>query len=349
MKRLLLTLSLLIPSIAFAGSPDFVVTNGTAVVNPTTQGAGGSAGVDRYGNLQCSITGTSPGGIGVSSIPISNAVGLNGIGSPVYAYASITNLTCTAGSTTTCTVTSSSPRVGDLIEGNSGTTANIGVSSVVTAASGTVITVSPAFPAAIAASDSVRLLRPVPIQSSYSSSVGSNSLLVTATASRDNWVQLEDNASATGDMLAKTGLVTESAITAKTSTTGDWGVTAGDMGGRPVITYAPAGETWQSCGTATASTADTAIKASVASNRIYVTNITCKNTSATVASSLDFKDGTTVIAVGGISQMAAGAAGSFDATFPVPLRGTSATALNFATNISVSSVTCCASGYVSTL
>lgn len=120
-----------------------------------------------------------------------------------------------------------------------------------------------------------------------------------------------------------------------------------DRAGRTITTLAPAGESWQSCGTATASTADVAIKASVASNRIYTTAITCKNTSATVASSLDFKDGTTIIAVGGISQMAAGAAGSFSTTFPVPLRGTSATALNFATNISVSSVTCCASGYIS--
>lgn len=111
--------------------------------------------------------------------------------------------------------------------------------------------------------------------------------------------------------------------------------------------YAGAGNTWQACGTSTASTADVAIKAAVASNRIYVTSITCKNTSATVATTIDFKDATTVIAVGGISQMATTAPGSFTATFPVPLRGTVNTALNFAANVAVSSLTCCGAGYIS--
>jgi hypothetical protein len=41
-------------------------------------------------------------------------------------------------------------------------------------------------------------------------------------------------------------------------------------------------------------------------------------------------------------------AGSFNATFPTPLRGSVNTALNFATNVSTSSVTCCAHGFTST-
>lgn len=107
------------------------------------------------------------------------------------------------------------------------------------------------------------------------------------------------------------------------------------------------GNFWQSCGTATASTADVAIIAADVSNRTYVGTITCKNTAAATATSIDFKDGTTIIAVGGVNQMAAGSAGTFTVTFNPPLRGTSNTAFNFATNVSTSSVTCCGSGFKS--
>ena len=106
-------------------------------------------------------------------------------------------------------------------------------------------------------------------------------------------------------------------------------------------------ETGSNCATATASTADISLKAATVSTRIYVGSITCKNTSATVATSLDFKDGTTVLAVGGVSQMAAGASGSYVASFNPPLRGTVNTAFQFATNVSTSSVTCCISWFTS--
>lgn len=158
----------------------------------------------------------------------------------------------------------------------------------------------------------------------------------------------EDSASADGDIGIPAYFVREDALTANTGTSGDYTPGKTDNSGRQIVTYAPPGETWQSCGTATAVTSNVAIKAAVASNRMYVKSITCKNTSATVATSIDFLDGSTVIAVGAVSEMATVAAGSFTAIFPVPLRGTSNTALNFATNVAVTSVTCCAAGYVST-
>jgi hypothetical protein len=135
---------------------------------------------------------------------------------------------------------------------------------------------------------------------------------------------------------------------AKCNTAGNVCPASTDISGR-ILTLpgAPASKSWQACGTSTASTADVAIKAAVASNRIYVTSLTCKNTSATTATTIDFKDATTVIAVGGISQVLAGAAGTFDATFPTPLRGTANTAFNFAANVAVTSLTCCAAGYIS--
>tara|TARA_R110000868_G_scaffold321611_1_gene582624 strand:- start:76 stop:945 length:870 start_codon:yes stop_codon:yes gene_type:complete len=164
----------------------------------------------------------------------------------------------------------------------------------------------------------------------------------------DNAIVKEDSVAATAQAGITVFGVLQSAISSDAAA-GDNGVFKADTGGRQINTLAPAGETWQGCGTATASTADVAIKASVASNRIYVTSITCKNTSATTATSLDFKDATTVIAVGGISALTATVGDSFVATFNPPLRGTSATAFNFATNVSVSSVTCCAAGYISTI
>jgi hypothetical protein len=102
-----------------------------------------------------------------------------------------------------------------------------------------------------------------------------------------------------------------------------------------------------SCGTATASTADVAIKAAVASNRIYVGAITCASSDADNATNINFKDGTTVVAVGGVNQMATTSAGTFTATFNPPLRGTSNTAFNFNTAVSTSSVICCASTFTS--
>lgn len=133
---------------------------------------------------------------------------------------------------------------------------------------------------------------------------------------------------------------------------GDYAVPKMDMDHRLYVNPYGADPTewFQSCGTATATTGDVAIKAAVASNRMYVSSITCKNTSASTGSNMDFKDGATQMAVGSIGAfISAGAASSqFTATFPVPLRGSVNTALNFATNTSVSSVTCCASGYIST-
>lgn len=159
-------------------------------------------------------------------------------------------------------------------------------------------------------------------------------------------LKLEDNVVSSADAGVGALYKAQDPLTVDQAT-GDYVLPKTDLTGRILTGPAPHTEFWQGCGTATATTADVAIKAAVASNRIYITAITCKSTSATVASSLDFKDGSTVIAAGGIAQMAAASPGSFSASFPTPLRGTSNTAFNFATNISVSSVTCCGNGFIS--
>lgn len=107
------------------------------------------------------------------------------------------------------------------------------------------------------------------------------------------------------------------------------------------------GNTFQSCSTAATTTADTAIKAAVVLNRIYITSISCANTSA-VASSIQIKDGSTVIYAGAVGTQAA-TGGGFNVSLPTPLRGTVNTALNFNMVTNATSTTCCAAGYISTL
>lgn len=156
----------------------------------------------------------------------------------------------------------------------------------------------------------------------------------------------EDTIAASGDAGVAAHGVLQSALSVDAAS-GDYGNLKLGLDGRLITAPAPAGETWQACGTATASTADVAIKAAVASNRIYVTSITCASSDADNATNLNFKDATTVIAVGGVNQMATTSAGTFTANFPVPLRGTVNTAFNFNTAVSTSSVICCGAGYIS--
>ena len=168
---------------------------------------------------------------------------------------------------------------------------------------------------------------------------------ITATA---NPLTTEDATATNQDAMMKIATRTNSALASSAATNNDYVPFQADELGRTITTLAPAGESWQACGTSTASTADVLLKAAVASNRIYVTNITCKNTSATVGTTIDFKDAAGgTMAVGGVSSVQATAAGTFTTTFPVPLRGTSNQNLNFAANVAVTSLTCCASGYVS--
>lgn len=105
--------------------------------------------------------------------------------------------------------------------------------------------------------------------------------------------------------------------------------------------------TFQSCSAAATTTADTAIKAAVALNRMYITSISCSNVSA-VASRIQIKDGTTVIYTGAVGTQAA-TGGGFSVSLPTPLRGTVNTALNFNMVTTATDTVCCASGYISTL
>jgi len=153
----------------------------------------------------------------------------------------------------------------------------------------------------------------------------------------------EDSASASGDALVIPGAIVESALSADAAVN-DYGALKSDEVGRLITTLAPAGESWQACTGAITDTTQTAIKAAVASNRIYITSIGCNNSSA-VASALVFQDASTAIWQGAIT--AAATNGSYTMTFPVPLRGTVNTALNVTLGTTATNTRCCAAGYIS--
>ena len=85
------------------------------------------------------------------------------------------------------------------------------------------------------------------------------------------------------------------------------------------------------------------IAAQAAGIRIYVTSLLVTNSDATVGSLVEIRDGTTTILWRGY---AAPAGGGFACAFPVPLRGTAATALNVYCMTASAEVYVSASGYI---
>jgi len=171
----------------------------------------------------------------------------------------------------------------------------------------------------------------------------SSPVLNTELTSAQSPIDAEDSVAASGDALVVVGGITRSALI-NGAATGDYVPPAYDESSRTITTLAPTGETWQACTGAITDTTQTAIKAAVASNKIYITSIGCNNSSA-VASTLVFQDASTAIWQGAIT--AAATNGSYTMTFPVPLRGTVNTALNVTLGTTATNTRCCAAGYIS--
>lgn len=342
--------------------------------------------VDSNGRIGSIII--SPGGSEESVFPISNATNLNGTGViPVPVSRALTS-TVTTGSTTTVIqitgILAAGARPGDYFEAITGTAANIGVWVPIFAVGTNSITLSNQLPAAPVSTDTGYILRPEPLfapsQGTNAASAdngipltfavnngfsarGANGQYVLGNAdvygsaivdldprantSNVSPVKREDVAFSASDGVLVAGMEVQSALSNDT-TANSVGPIKGDQLGRLITTLAPAGETWQSCGQAIGTTSVVAIKAAVASNRIYVTSVNCSNSSATTATPIIFRDGpSTDIATGGIGSITATSPGSFATTFPVPLRGSVNVAFNFLTSISTTSVYCCAQGYTS--
>ena len=99
---------------------------------------------------------------------------------------------------------------------------------------------------------------------------------------------------------------------------------------------------WQYAGAAITDTADDVVKASAGAGlRNYITSLTVTNSHATVGTVVEVKDGSTVIHRG----YAAPAGGGYAVTFPTPLKGTAATAINVANITTGSNTYVSMSGY----
>lgn len=316
------------------------------------------AAVDANGR-QFSLIASANSTLTVDAIPISSSANLGGIGSPLVQWIDTNNYSATTGSTTTAiqiTGVGTVARVGDILLSTGGTVANIRAWSYITAIAANTATVANAFPTAPVNTDTFELLRPAPLISTpgvagtYKASPNFQLDSGYQQNATTGLMKLEDAVHTSGDASVAVVYVTEDPLTVSQNASGDYANPKTDRTGRTITSpYAPHGELWEACGTATAVTSDVAIKASVASNRIYTTSIACKNTSTTVGPTLDFKDGSTIISVGGITATSATGTlpGEYHHEFPVPLRGTSATAFNFATNTATTSVTCCGTGFIS--
>lgn len=116
------------------------------------------------------------------------------------------------------------------------------------------------------------------------------------------------------------------------------------LGKQVVYPFAIPAETWQYAGPTggITDTADDEVKAAGAAGvRHYLTALTVVNSHATVGTEVVIKDGSTVIHRG----YAAAAGGGYTLTFPTPLRGTAATALNVACITTGSATVVSASGF----
>lgn len=156
----------------------------------------------------------------------------------------------------------------------------------------------------------------------------------------------EDLPSDVNEAGTKILVVTQDPLSVDQGASGDLSFAKVDRAGRTITTLAPAGETWQACSAYQTGTSNEAIKAAVASNRIYVTSLSCHNKSATTGSVIVVKDGTVAMVDSYLGPTTI-ANNVWNVTFPVPLRGSVNTALNFSLATTSTDTLCCASGYIS--
>lgn len=155
----------------------------------------------------------------------------------------------------------------------------------------------------------------------------------------------EDSVSASGDAGVGIFGVLRSALVAPAAAS-DYSFLQQDESGRLITSLSPAAESFTSCSASATGVVDVAIKEAVASNRIYVTSISCANTAGAVSTELAIDDGATLMDVGYVSSTTLGES-VWTKTYPVPLRGSVNTALNVKPTTTASATRCCAQGYIS--
>lgn len=159
---------------------------------------------------------------------------------------------------------------------------------------------------------------------------GSGNFSVVSTISEDGTIAASSTAGLIGAAQALNAQKTAM------STNGDKVNNIATMDGKQVIMPYSIGDlTWQYAGIASgivSSTADTEIKAALATYRNYLTSISISHDTLSAVTEYVIKDGATVIYRG---KLQVTATEGLVITFPNPLRGTANTALNFALLTSV--------------
>jgi hypothetical protein len=119
----------------------------------------------------------------------------------------------------------------------------------------------------------------------------------------------------------------------------------GDTLGRVNTSLAAAGDTWSGCTGLITNTTPAAVKAAVATHRIFVTSLTCYNDDDT-ATILEFQDasaGTTLYRAFVSANTTANM--MWNQTFPVPLKTTAGNGFFVAAVTTAANVRCCGAGY----
>lgn len=119
--------------------------------------------------------------------------------------------------------------------------------------------------------------------------------------------------------------------------------------GKVMVTLAAPGQSWYACSAVATGTSTTVIKSAVAGKRIYVTSLSCYNNSTT-SSIIEVYDGAyagNLFLTRSILGPNTAAHSVWHQSFPVPLRGSVNTDLNFAMATTSTSSRCCAAGYTS--
>jgi hypothetical protein len=156
-----------------------------------------------------------------------------------------------------------------------------------------------------------------------------------------NLGKAEDAIAASGDTgVAMFGVRAPAVPTQKTSAAGDYGTIEIDAEGKQTVnTNAGPEATWQTVVDLTVATV-VAAKGAVTGLRIYVTDVTVSNTSATPVT-FYILDGATIIWKKTIK-----AGETFSQTFNTALRGTVATQLGIQSSVAATTIATCLGGYV---
>ncbi len=237
LSKLLLPLFLLLLTPANSFAQGKAQRNENNTVFFLNEGGVGNFRADRYGNIG-TIAPTDPtSGLSQSVIPVSNAIGLNGVGSIPVGYISTGTDAAEAGSTVTViNAVAHAARVNDVIQFYGGAAGNINVWSPVKAVTANTITVTNAFPTAPQATDGFYVLRPTILQAS-SPAVGTGASLgvfidrVNQVTTAGGLLKAEDVASASGDAGVMSLGINNRSRTSFNAVNGDYTpIGVGDMG-----------------------------------------------------------------------------------------------------------------------